>query len=149
MTDVSFIVNAIPVAQPRQRHRIVTSGGKSFTMNYTPKRDPVNVFKAACQDAASKALPAPITGPVSLWLTFIFPRPKGMTKKRSSNPRAWKVTKPDMDNVYKAFADSLKGIAWVDDSQVTWCNCQKIVASASEMPRVEVRIAELTGLVAS
>lgn len=137
---VEFIVPAVPVAQPRQRHRIMAAGGKQFVTNYTPTKAPVNVFKAACQAAASHVMQCPISGPVHLWLTFVFPRPKSMTRKRGENPRAWKSTKPDIDNVYKSLADALTGIAWVDDSQVVWLNVQKCVAAADEQSRVEVRI---------
>lgn len=137
---ITFTIPSIPVAQPRQRTRVLSVGGRTFAQNYTPTKSPVNVFKAACQAEASKVIQAPISGPVHLWLTFVFPRPKSLTKKRGPNPRAWKPSKPDIDNVYKSLADALTGIAWVDDSQVVWLNVQKLVASDSEQSRVEVRI---------
>lgn len=139
---IEFTIHAIPVAQPRQRHRVVTVGGRAMAMNYTPARDPVMAFKASCQIAASEALASPLTGPVQLWLTFIFPRPKSLTRKRGANPRVWKTTKSDIDNLQKSLCDALNGIAWVDDSQVCWVNAQKLIAAADELPRVEVRINE-------
>lgn len=139
---IEFTINAVPVAQPRQRHRIVTTGDRTFAQNYTPARDPVNAFKASCQIAASMALTSPLTGPVQLWLSFIFPRPKSLTRKRGANPRVWKASKPDADNLQKSLCDALNGIAWVDDSQICWVTAQKLIASADELPRVIVRINE-------
>lgn len=137
---ITFVIPAIPIAQPRQRTRVLSVGGRTFAQNYTPTKSPVNVFKAACQAAAFHAIQAPLTGPLQVWLTFVFPRPKSMTRKRGDNPRAWKSSKPDIDNVYKSLADALTGIAWVDDSQVVWLNVQKFVAAGDEQSRVEVRI---------
>lgn len=51
---ITFTVPAVPVAQPRQRMRVVqTHGGKTFAQNYTPVRDPVNAYKASCREAAA------------------------------------------------------------------------------------------------
>lgn len=139
---IEFVVNAVPVAQPRQRHRIVTTGDQTFVQNYTPARDPVNAFKSSCQIAASMAITSPLIGPIQLWLSFIFPRPKSLTRKRGANPRAWKPSKPDIDNCQKSLCDALNGIAWLDDSQVAWVCCQKLIAAADELPRVIVRLHE-------
>lgn len=139
---IQFTVHAIPVAQPRQRHRVVTSGGRSFAQNYTPARDPVNVFKQACCDAAWQVIKQPLLGPVQVRLVFIFPRPASITRKRGTNPRVWHAKKPDVDNVYKALADALEGICWVNDSQICSVEMRKVIAAADELPRVEVRIDE-------
>lgn len=140
MSTVEFTVPAIPVAQPRQRHRIVQSGTRSFAQNYTPTSHPVNAFKAAVQGAASAAMTSPLQGPLMVWLTFVMPRPAGKIKKRGPNPRLWKSSKPDVDNLIKSVNDALNGIAWGDDSQVSWINAQKVLATPEELPRVIVRI---------
>lgn len=137
---IAFTVNSVPVAQPRQRHRTIATGSKTFTQNYTPTTHPVNVFKAACQNAAAKALPAPLDGPLMVWLVFVLPRPSTKTTKRGPNPRLWKAGKPDIDNLIKSIHDALNGIAWIDDSQVSWINAQKIIGAPDESPRVEIRI---------
>ena len=38
MTTHTIRVLAVPVAQPRQRTRVVASGGRQFTQNYTPTK---------------------------------------------------------------------------------------------------------------
>lgn len=137
---IQFTIPTIPVAQPRQRHRVIAAGPRQFVQNYTPAKHPVNAFKAAAQLAASQHVTAPLDGPLSMWVTFVFPRPASKIRKRGPNPRYPHTSRPDLDNLCKSLKDALKGIAWRDDAQVWWLNGQKFVASADEQPRVEVRI---------
>lgn len=48
--------------------------------------------------------------------------------------------KPDLDNVIKAIADSLNGIAYKDDAQIVEIESKKFY---SETPRVEVTIQDI------
>jgi len=129
---ISFFVSCLPIAQPRQRHRLVTTkSGRQFTTNYTPAKHPVNAFKAAVQLAAKNATAmrlGVLTGPVLLELRFILPRPmnhfgtgRNAGRLKNSAP-SWHTSRPDLENIEKAFLDALTGICWRDDSQV----CQKI-----------------------
>ena len=43
---IAFTVPALPVAQPRQRHRVASIGGRMVAQNYTPTKSPANEFKA-------------------------------------------------------------------------------------------------------
>lgn len=139
--DVTFSVPAVPVAQPRQRHRVVTANGRTFASNYTPATAPVNAYKAAVQAAYSRARSDPPTQqPVCLWLTFVMPRPKRLQWQTRPMPRAPHSSKPDGDNLEKATKDALSKLAWHDDSQVWWCNRQKVYAAGDEQPHVEIRI---------
>lgn len=69
----------------------------------------------------------PLDGPVMLEVTFVLPRPAKhylpVTKKRTepvlrSDAPSWHTSKPDATKLLRALEDSLKGIAWADDSQV-------------------------------
>ena len=66
----------------------------------------------------------PITGPVDLSVVFVMPRPKKhfFTGKRSNVLRpdapAHHVHAPDATKLLRSTEDALKGIVWVDDSQV-------------------------------
>jgi Holliday junction resolvase RusA-like endonuclease len=150
---ISFTVPAIPVAQPRQRHRVIQSAGKTYAMNYTPKRDPVNEFKATVRMAWQSAFRALGDGvfywgndtPMRLHVVAIFPRPKSKTRKRGDNPRLLKTSKPDWDNVGKSVSDALSGLAWNDDSQVVDARVVKWVAAADEQPHVDVTIEAMEG----
>ena len=72
---ISFHVNALPVAQPR--HKVGTINGHARA--YIDAKHPVHAFKATVRCAAPNE--PPITGPVSLRLMFILPRPKAMQWK--------------------------------------------------------------------
>lgn len=138
---IEFVVPAVPVAQPRQRHRVVHAGGRAFAQNYTPARDPVNSFKAAVQLAASQAYcGAPLEGPLRMSAVFVFPRPKSMHWKTRPMPRVWHTSRPDRDNLIKSVQDALNGILWRDDSQICAGEPVKLVAAGDEQPHVEIVI---------
>lgn len=141
---IRFTVPAIPVAQPRQRHRVIHSGGRAFAHNYTPKNDPVNAFKAAVQMAAAQIHHgAPLAGPIEMALTFVMPRPKAMLWKSKPMPRVHDVRKPDRDNLMKSVQDALNGLLFVDDSQICDGPVRKFIAAGDEPPHVEIEIREL------
>lgn len=143
MARTYFTVPGIPVAQPRQRHRIIP--GKNFVQNYTPKNDPVNAFKAAVRLAAAAAHQGgPLTGPVELNVTYLMPRPKNhyRTGKHAGQlkddaPRMH-TSKPDRDNLDKALKDALKGICWIDDAQVCDGRSQKMYSNDTPAAVVEI-----------
>lgn len=143
---ITFTVAAVPVAQPRQRHRIVTTaGGGAFVSNYTPKRDPVNGFKAAVALAAQQAHgdAGPLEGPLRLELLFIMPRPGYLCWKTKAMPRQWHVAKPDADNLAKSVKDALTGVLWRDDCQIARLVVGKQIAAGGESPGVTVAVLPL------
>jgi len=136
----TFTIPGIPMAQPRQRHRVAFVGGKMIAKNYLPQDSPVNAFKAAAALEASKVFTAPLEGAICLTVLFILPRPKSKMWKSRPMPREWHTSKPDLDNLEKALKDALKGVAWRDDAQVTAVVKSKVVAAADEVPRTRVKI---------
>lgn len=140
---ITFRVDAIPVAQPRQRHRVVSAGGRTFSQNYTPKSDPVNTFKAAVQAACIRHATEPREGPVRLELVFVFPRLASASKRITA--RCPKSTKPDIDNLIKSFCDAANGLLWLDDSQVCDLTAIKTFAAVGEQAGVEVVVESLQG----
>lgn len=142
---ISFTVPGLPIAQPRQRHRNITArNGASFIQNYTPTKSPVNEFKAAVRMAFAQACGGqPLDGPVALRVLFVFPRPKGMIWKKRPMPGTYHAKKPDLDNLAKSLKDALKGLAWLDDSQVAQMVADKVIAAGDEQARTEVRIRRL------
>src|SRR5438874_208625 len=107
MTTITVWIPCNPVAQPRQRHRVVTSkSGKAFATNYTPRSDPVQAFKAQVRLAVRQIWQGePWTGPISLVAILVFPRPKRLGK----GGRVWHTSRPDCDNCIKAIKDAIKG----------------------------------------
>lgn len=147
---INFNVTCVPVAQPRQRHRVMTAGGRTFAQNFTPAKHPVQAFKAAVQLAAKNALDAqcpssaPLDGALNLSVVFLLPRPKSMVWKKRPMPRWWHTTRPDADNLLKSVKDALNGLCWRDDSQVSVVKVTKLYASGEETPGAEVTISELS-----
>lgn len=135
---LQFVIPGVPVAQPRQRHRVATVNGRPMAMNYTPSRDPVNAFKAAARFAAAEAYQGePIDVPVSVLVRFVFPRPASVRKKDGTE-RMPMTVKPDVDNLAKALFDALNGQLWVDDKVVYQASLNKFKAAVGEQPHTEV-----------
>lgn len=141
---ISFRVNAVPIAQPRQRHRVATINGRTMALNYTPKTAPVNAFKASVQLAAQQVYDdMPMTCPVRLRLVFVMPRPCSMIWKTKPMPRVHHTGRPDCDNICKAVKDALSKLVWRDDSQVCMVQLEKWTAAGDEQPHVEIEIEAL------
>lgn len=141
--QITITVPAVPVAQPRQRHRLVkTKGGKEFIQNYAPAKHPVQDFKATIRLAFREAYAgSPMTGPLRCDLVFVMPRPRNLIWKTRSMPRLPHISRPDRDNLDKAVMDALKGIAWLDDSQICQGTIEKWIASGYEQPHAVITIA--------
>lgn len=64
----------------------------------------------------------PIEGPVKLTVDAVYRPPQSWSgRKRLAAIGTAKVSKPDLDNITKLIKDSLNGIAYADDAQVTQC----------------------------
>lgn len=160
--QISFKVQMVPVPQPRQRHRLVEAHGKTFTQNYTPKRDPVNDFKHEVREsfgawrldsetscANSKEFPRPtfkpLEGPLAVAMQFYFPRPAYMLKKKYPQDVPLPMASgPDIDNLEKAVFDALNKLAWRDDKQICRVSKSKSWCAAGQLPGVEITIREMT-----
>lgn len=141
LAGVRFTVPGPPLAQPRQRHRVLTIGGKPFAQNYTPAKAPINDFKASVRMAAAAAYNgAPMGGPVELTVLFVFPRPKRLIWKKREMRREFHVSKPDCDNCIKGIKDALNKLLWIDDSQVCDEHIFKRVAAGDEQPHTQVAV---------
>ena len=132
---LAFIVPAIPIAQPRQRHALIAGRIR----NFTPTDSPVNAFKATCrQSLASVYSGPPVAGPLRMDLVFVYPRPKSMIWKSRPMLRAWHAIKPDRDNGMKSIQDALEGLVYLNDSQICAGSVEKWIESGDEQPHVEV-----------
>jgi Holliday junction resolvase RusA-like endonuclease len=141
---ISFTVPAIPVPQPRQRHRIVAGGVRTFAMNYTPRGDPVNDYKATVRLAASTAYQGPpVEGPLEVVFEFVMPRSQSLRWKTRPMPRLWHATGKDLDNLAKSTLDALIGLLFADDGQVARLVLSKMIAGGDESPHVRVTLDRL------
>ncbi len=136
---VRFTIPGVPVAQPRQRHRIAKSGSDVFVHNFTPAGHPVQAYKAAMRLAAAAAYKGPpLEGPLRVVAVFVLPRPKRL----KTGPRVWAPVKPDVDNLIKPW-DSLNGVLWADDKQIVAVAVRKLYAGSDEQPHVDVEVITL------
>lgn len=143
--QIQFTIPAVPVAEPRKRARVVRTGGKSFVSHYTPTTHPVNAFKSSASKAAIEAIGSlgPLTGPLKIEIVFVLPRTAGQIWKTKPMQRIWHSKKPDFDNLEKSVCDALKGIVWLDDSQVCCTSVRKVIAAGDESPHVEFTCEQL------
>ncbi len=80
---------------------------------------------------------APLTGPVELRVSWLFPRGKRHRHKE------WRVTKPDTDNLQKMLKDVMTDLGfWVDDAQVAKEHVEKIWSD--EPTGISIEIVELS-----
>lgn len=139
LREISFRVPCVPVAQPRARATTINGRARMYEAKAGHE---IHAFKATVRLAARQAYAGPpLTGPLYVGMTFVFPRPKGMIWKKRPMPRVRKVSKPDVDNLVKSLADSI-GL-YADDAQIVVCYCQKFIAAGDEQPHVDVVIKEL------
>jgi len=143
VSEIVLNIPAVPVAQPRQRHGIVAG----HVRNFTPTKHPVHAFKASVKHELCKVHKgAPLTGPLTVQVCFVMPRPGRLNLKRLKPwPRVPHVQKPDCDNLCKSLFDALNELAWIDDSQVCELLASKCHASGDEQPHVRVVITEQAG----
>jgi Holliday junction resolvase RusA-like endonuclease len=128
----AFTVPGNPVGKARAR--VVLNRGKvrAFTPDKTAR------FENLVRMAFASAYPnhVPVRGAISLSITALFEPPKSMRFKGvvEQTPH---TKRPDADNVLKAIADGLNGVAFRDDSQVAHAVCRK---AYSYVPRTVVII---------
>jgi len=108
----------------------------------------LKTWRNTCTAVASGAFPGRlIDHAVHVDVVFMFPRPKAHygTGRNVGRLKAWAaeaamITKPDRDKLERAVFDSLKGVVWLDDSQVVGGTPRKRYVQPGEVPGVHVRI---------
>jgi len=124
-----IIIKTNPVAKGRPK--FFRKG--AFVGTYTPAK--TKEAEDVIRKAVAKAWKGkPWDGPIGMVLNFYMPRPKSMPKGESW---LFHVKRPDLDNLEKAVADALNGVAFVDDSQI----CRKVSSKQyGNPPRIELII---------
>lgn len=116
MTEpVTIVVMGAPVGKGRPRF---TRSGHA----YTPDKTRAYEQSVAWAAKAEMGPRQPIDGPVQMYFRAVFEIPKSWPEKKRMDALLGVIrptVKPDADNLIKAVADSLNGIVYRDDSQIT------------------------------
>ena len=105
--------------KPKQSTKFAKIGG--FVRTYTPSD--VKSYSNWVRLCFKGAYPdfKPLDGAIKLLIEVNFIIPKSYTKKKVQMIEEGYIcptVKPDCDNICKQIADSLNGLAWLDDKQI-------------------------------
>ena len=126
---ITLTVLGKPIAKARAR---VTKSGFSYTPESTVSYE--NLIKLAWQDSQQSKLP---DVELTASLTFEFQVPKAKLSKFNKGIYIPHTSKPDLDNLAKSVLDALNGLAYTDDSQISFLQVSKIYGNE---PKVTIRI---------
>jgi Holliday junction resolvase RusA-like endonuclease len=116
---ILFTVPGIPVAKARPRFFRAGAGVRTFTPATSARFE--ERVRLCAQQAGVRIVNE---GPVELRVVAYWPM-TGAPLKRGARPGRLKTSRPDIDNVLKAIADALNGIAYKDDGQVALVSIEK------------------------
>lgn len=138
MFSTNFIVFTNPVGKGRPKFRRVGN----FVQTYSPKKTVTQEQEIANVAKAAMGKEEPLETPITVCIYFRMPIPKSYSKKLTKDcldGLERHLKKPDLDNMAKLVLDSLNGIVYKDDSQITNLHLRKVYA---ETPAIEVIVAE-------
>lgn len=143
MAIVVIVVPGEPVAKGRPR--IVRNRFGPGVRAITPEK--TKTFEGRVRDAAAASLGrrAPLTGRCELLVRAVFSLPRSRWKKREPVVESLREGRPDVDNLLKAVADALNGMAYLDDRQVARAHVEKLDSAQGEPGRTEITITPLDG----
>jgi len=133
---ITFTVPGEPQGKGRPR---AFRAGKGIRM-FTPAKTEAYEQQVASAGREAMAGREPLQGPLSVDLVAVVAVPQSWSKKRRAGAldgSELPAKKPDADNVAKAVADGLNGIAYRDDAQVVDLRVRK---RYGEVPGVRVEI---------
>jgi crossover junction endodeoxyribonuclease RusA len=140
MTPIQFFIPGIP-APGGSKRAFVINGRAHITddcKRNKPWRESIAVFARQAYQGD------PLTGPLSLVVEFVMPRPKGhygsgrnASVLKPSAPM-FPAVKPDCTKLLRALEDALTGILWRDDATIVK---QYVCKSYGEQPGASVFVA--------
>ena len=126
---IEFWVSGIPRPGGSKRGFLIPNT-KRIVVTESNKRS--KDWRASVAQAASEVVKAPLHGPLEVTFEFYMPRPKGhfrsgknLAQLKDSAP-SWHSTRPDVSKCVRSTEDALKGITWIDDSQIASQRASKV-----------------------
>jgi Holliday junction resolvase RusA-like endonuclease len=137
MTNYSFGISGTPIAKARPR----AFNNKGHITMYTPKRS--KDFENAVRKRAEEIFKKPLQGPIILEVTFFLPRPKYLVWKTKPMPKIPNTKRPDLSNYVKSIEDSLNGVAYNDDGQISVLIASKYYQEGGKGPWTQIELMEI------
>ena len=145
---ISFFVVGKPATQGSKR--AFMAGGRPIIVEDCKRNKPWRTdVRAACAEVIARdgwQQPAIHAGPVRVSMWFVLARPKNHygsgrnAEKLTGQAKSHPTGKPDVVKLARAVEDSLKGLAWTDDSQIVDETIRKQYAMRDEPEGVRVEI---------
>ena len=133
MIDFFQPLDRIPTVTAQMK-RVDTRGGRPRFYDSPELKQTRQLFLQLLRPHAPQE---PFKGPVSLTTVWIFPLPKA----RKVKPGAYKITKPDTDNLLKLFKDCMAEAGYFEnDSRV--CS-ETTIKIYNDQPGIFVKVEEL------
>ena len=121
---IEFTVPGKPMAFAR-----AGSKGK-FRFTLAPQRQAMGIVQVVAAEAMAGR--PPLTGPVAMTITALWPWPSSWSKNRRSALGAnFRTARPDADNLAKLVADALNGICYLDDAHVCELRVRKLYGESA------------------
>jgi Holliday junction resolvase RusA-like endonuclease len=141
--DFCITIPGTPLAQPRLRATVI--GNKARVYQPAVARDSKATIMQLAMDFTAGSDQWPLTGPVAVRITAVFPCPKYKHRKRKPAEACFKSNGPDADNIAKHYLDALcaSGIVCLDDRQVSTLQVLKLQAAQEAPPYTKVEIVPL------
>jgi len=119
VSNIRIIIHGPPATAGSKRGFVHPSTGRVVITDDSERSKP---WQAVVASAAADAMgDRPLfDGPLSLYITFTFPRPKGHYGRRGLRPSAplHPTVRPDLLKLARAVEDALTGVVWRDDAQI-------------------------------
>jgi Holliday junction resolvase RusA-like endonuclease len=121
---IDLVIYGKPVGKARPRFGRNKKGG---VVTYTPQE--TKLYEQGVQTLAQVAMfgKSMLEGPVKVTIKAYF---------QHSKKTGWHISRPDLDNIVKAFLDGLNGTVFSDDAVV----CQLVASKEYGEERVEVQV---------
>jgi Holliday junction resolvase RusA-like endonuclease len=144
MRSVSFRVDGRPQQRGSKRAIPRKNGGPALMVDANKKSGPwmdAVSFRARVAMESAPNGDVLIEGPLVMWATFYFKRPKAHFKKsglRDDAPLYHSGT-PDSDKLLRAIGDAMTGVVYHDDKQLAEVHVQKRYTDGAEGVQISVQ----------
>ena len=137
-----FFVRGIPATAGSKRAFPIHRKDGKLGVAVTADNKRSKPWMASIADQAAKEFNNPYQAgvAVALSMTFCLPRPTGQYKTNGELHKwapAFPAKRPDLTKLVRCAEDALKGIAWIDDSQVVRASYEKVYGDSPGV-RIEV-----------